>query len=271
MADGGLQKIANAASASDRRWPPAGGHLRTFLLGSYADLGNDEFHQFRPWRVRHAWHVRQPAGCRVAWRRTGGVRVYSGILTLRPWSLRLPLLDSLCAARPHAFADSFDFRARIVASLHRVLDLFGEFRFASADLAVGHPQRRRGLDARAATGRRRHSHLADNWPAPDADPHQGRQPAAGSLRGSRCGDADGYQARPDAGLGVGIVCGSGRYRGRVDGDRLPLVAFGRRDLWPDCVRGCRAWRFWQRARRAARRADHRIDPGVIRILVRTDL
>src|SRR5262245_27473594 len=115
MADGGLEKIANAASASDRRWPPAGGHLRTFLVGPHANLGNDEFHQFCPWRVCHARHVRQPAGRLVAWRRTGGVRVRSGVLTLRPWSLRLPVPDSLCAARPHAFADTFDIRARVVA------------------------------------------------------------------------------------------------------------------------------------------------------------
>ena len=40
-----------------RRRPHAGRPLCFVLLRSYADLGHDEFHQFRAWRVRHARNV----------------------------------------------------------------------------------------------------------------------------------------------------------------------------------------------------------------------
>src|SRR5947208_11893532 len=128
MADGGLEKIADAAFTSDRGWPPPGGHLRTFLLGSHADLGNDEFYQFRARRIRDARHVCEPARRRVAWRRPGGVWICSCVRTVLSWGRDLFVADSLCAAWADAGANTLDLRSRTAATVYGVLDLFGKLR-----------------------------------------------------------------------------------------------------------------------------------------------
>src|SRR6516164_8794100 len=51
---------ANGRPPSNCRRPVARRNLRAVLIGADADLGHDEFHQFRPWRIRHARHV-----CRI--------------------------------------------------------------------------------------------------------------------------------------------------------------------------------------------------------------
>src|SRR5262245_65824088 len=111
MADGVLEEIANAAFASDRGWPSAGGHLRIIFLGSHPDLGNDEFHQFRARRIRDDRHVCEPARRRVAWRRAGGIWVRGCVRALRAWRLCLSFAHSLRAARTDAGTDPFDLRA----------------------------------------------------------------------------------------------------------------------------------------------------------------
>src|SRR5262249_34905451 len=136
MADGGLEKIVHVACTGDCRWPPSGGHLRTFFLRSHADLVNDEFHQFRPWRVRDARHVCDPARCCVAWRRPSDVWFCRRVHPLRAWGRGLSFANSLCAARAYAGANTFDVRARAAATLYGVLGLFGEFRIAAANIAV---------------------------------------------------------------------------------------------------------------------------------------
>src|SRR5262249_49798467 len=135
MADGGLEKIANAPHPSDCRWPASGGHLRTFFLRSHAHLGNDEFYKLCPWRVRHARHVCEPARGRVAWRGSGGGWFYRRLRALCSWRCSLSFAHSFCAARTNVVANTFNLRARAPAPLHGILDFFGEFRIAAANIA----------------------------------------------------------------------------------------------------------------------------------------
>ena len=72
-------------------------------------------------------------------------------------------------------------------------------------------------------------------------------------------------------LALGTIRRRRRDRRRADGDRLSLVAVGRRDFRPHRFRrGC-ARRFRQRARLALCRPHHRIDPGDFRVLAWRDL
>src|SRR5215813_13227132 len=71
-------------------------------------MGNDEFHQFRPWRVRDARHVCDPARCCVAWRRPSDVWFCRRVHPLRAWGRGLSFANSLCAARAYAGANTFD-------------------------------------------------------------------------------------------------------------------------------------------------------------------
>src|SRR5262245_25335220 len=121
MADGGLEEIADAAFASDRGWPPSGGHLRAFFLGSHPDLGNDEFHQFRARRIRDDRHVCEPARRGVAWRRAGGFWFRGCVRALRARGLCLSFAHSLRAARADAGTDTFHLRACAAVALYGVL------------------------------------------------------------------------------------------------------------------------------------------------------
>ena len=142
----------------------------------------------------------------------------------------LCLADPLRDPRADAGADPLDLRAGAAPALHRVLDFLGEFRVAAADFALRHAQARRHFSAGGATRRRRRRHCADAWAASSAHAHDGRQQTACGGGGSRRRDADGHQAGPHAGAGLGPVGGLRRHRRRLDGNRLSVVAVGRRDL-----------------------------------------
>ena len=133
---------------------------------------------------------------------------------------------------------------------------------------LGSPARstRRHIPAGCATGRRRRCYCTHGGAARAAHPHQYRQQASGRGRGSHCGDADGHPARSHAGAGLGTVAAARRGRRRADGDRLSMVAVGRRDFRADRLRRGRARRLRQRARLALCRPDHRADPGGFRLL-----
>ena len=105
MAHGGLEKIADAAFAGCRGWPPSWGHLRTLFLRSHPDLGDDEFHQFCPWRIRHARYVRCFFGGGLAPRRSPGFWLCLGFCIVCPRRCDLRLAYPLCAAWADAVAD----------------------------------------------------------------------------------------------------------------------------------------------------------------------
>jgi hypothetical protein len=262
----GAGELANGRGASDRGWPPVGGHLCVVLLRADPDLGHDEFHQLRPWRIRHARHVCGAHGRGLGRRGPSDLCHCGRGGARRAWRRDLFLAHPPRHPRPDAGADPLHLRPGASAALHRVLDFFGEFRLVAAERDVRHRQSRRHLSADRATGRRRRRHHAHHRAASSAHPHHGRQQAPRGRRRPHRGDADGNTARPHAGAGLGPVCGRRRHRRRLDGDLLSLVAVGRRNLWADRFRRGGARRLRQRARLALCRPDHRLDPGGFRVL-----
>src|ERR1700688_3619116 len=262
----GSGELADGCGASHRGWPSVGGHLCVVLVRADPDLGHDEFHQLRPWRIRHARHVCGADGRGLDRRRPGDLRHCRRGGARRAGRRDLLLAHPPRHPRPDAGADPFHLRPGAAAALYRVLDFFGEFRVAAAECDVRYRQSRRHLFADCATRRRSGRHHADSRAASSAHPHHGRQQAARSGRRPHRGDADGDTARPHAGAGLGPLRGRRRYRRRLDGDLLSVVAVGRRNFWPD--RFCRggARRFRQRARLALCRPDHRLDPERFGIL-----
>src|SRR6516164_3704961 len=262
---------ANGRPPSNCRRPVARRNLRAVLIGADADLGHDEFHQFRPWRIRHARHVcRIPGRGLAAWR-PGGIHPCRGLCSACAWHCDLSFAYPSCHSRSDACADSLDLRTCIIASLYGVLHLLREFCVAAANRACRHGEFRRRIFAGGTARRRRHCDRAYGGAAHLADPLDHRQQAVGRRGRSRRRDADGHPAGPHANAGLGAIGRRGRHCRRADGDRLSVVAVGRRDLRPDRFRRRGAWRLRQRTRVALCRADHRIDPGRLRILARRNL
>ncbi len=170
--------VVNGRCASDRRWSPSRGHLRAVFLGADADLGHDEFHQFRPRRIRHARHVCGFPDRGLAARGACGFCSRRGAGSVRARRRYLRLAHPPRHPRADAVADPLHVRARAAAPLHRVLDFFGELRIAAAEFAWRRHQSRRHFSSRRAACRRRCRHHADDLAASSAHPHHRRQHAA---------------------------------------------------------------------------------------------
>src|SRR6516225_5347700 len=136
---------ANGRPPSNCRRPVARRNLRAVLIGADADLGHDEFHQFRPWRISHALAVcRIPGRGLAAWR-PGGIHPCRGLCSACAWHCDLSFAYPPCHSRSDACADSLDLRTCIIASLYGVLHLLREFCVAAANLACRHGEFRRRI------------------------------------------------------------------------------------------------------------------------------
>src|SRR6516164_5205416 len=175
---------ANGRPPSNCRRPVARRNLRAVLIGADADLGHDEFHQFRPWRIRHARHVcRIPGRGLAAWR-PGGIHPCRGLCSACAWHCDLSFAYPSCHSRSDACADSLDLRTCIIASLYGVLHLLREFCVAAANLVCRHGEFRRRIFAGGTARRRRHCDRAYGGAAHLAAPLDHRQQAVGR-RGRR--------------------------------------------------------------------------------------